>query len=90
MTKGVSYGSLKLVLNVSGDKWSEIEVQYQSDEQRCEALIAHALSTHPCMSWKLIARGLQRYGYSEAAAEVTRKYVKGQLKGGGHAKIIFF
>ena len=78
--KGVYYGNLQLVLNVSGDKWSEIKVQYQSDEQRCEAMIAHALSTHPCMSWKLIARGLQRCGYSEVAAEVTKKYVKGQLR----------
>ena len=80
MMKGVDYGNLQWVLNVSYDKWSEIRDQYQSDEQRCEALITHTLSTHPCMSWKLIARGLQWWGYRKAAAEVTRKYVKGQLR----------
>ena len=80
MTKEVDYGSLPWVLSVSGDKWLEIRGQYQSDEQRCEALIVHTLSTHPCMSWKLIAHGLQRQTYREAATEVTMKYVKGQLR----------
>ena len=80
MTKGVDYVNLCPVLCVSDDKRSEIEGQYQSDEQRCEAMIAHALSTHPCVSWKQIARGLQQWGYRKAAVEVTRKYVKGQLR----------
>ena len=80
MTKGVKYDDMDRVLSVSYVKWSKIKGQYQSEEQRCEALIAHTLSTHPCMSWKLIACGLQQEGYSEAAAEVTRKYVKGQLR----------
>ena len=87
MTKGVEYGYLDWVLNVSHDKWSEIRGQYQSDEQRCEALIAHALSTHPCMSWKLIARRLQELGEREAAVEVTRKYVKGQLRTTRHINV---
>ena len=87
MTKGVDYGSLRLVLSASYDKWAEIIGQYQSDEQRYEALIAHTLSTHPCMSWKLIARGLQQLGYSEAAADVTRKYVKGQLRTTWHINV---
>ena len=87
MMKGVEYFKLHLVLSVSYDKYSEIKGQYQSDEQECEALIAHGLSTHPCISWKLIARGLQRYGYSEEAAEVTRKYVKGQLRTTRHINV---
>ena len=77
--KEVDYGKLQDILSVPYDKWSEIKDQYQSEEQCCEALIADALSTHPCMSWKLIACGLQQCGCSEAAAEVTRKYVRGQL-----------
>ena len=84
MTKGVIYDHLRWVSN---GKWSEIWGQYQSDEQRCEALIAHVLSTHPCMSWKQIARRLQQCGYSEAAAEVTRKYVKGQLRTTRHINV---
>ena len=87
MTKGVDYDHLLWVLNLSGFKWSEILDQYQSDEQRCEALIAHTLSTHPCMSWKLIARGLQQEWYSDAAAEVTRNYVKGQLRTTQHKNV---
>ena len=87
MTKGVSSSYLLGVLSVSVDKWYEIRDQYQSDEQRCEALIAHALSTHPCMSWKVIARGLVMRGYSEEAAEVTRKYVKGQLRTTRHINV---
>ena len=87
MMKGVHYVHLRWVLSASDDKWYEIKGQYQSDEQRCEALIAHALSTHPCMSWKLIARGLQQEGYREAAAEVTRKYVKGQLRTTRHINV---
>ena len=78
--KGVDYDNLQSVLDVYDDKWYEIWGQYQSDEQRCEALTAHALSTHPFMSWKQIARGLQQELYREAAAEVIRKYVKGQLR----------
>ena len=85
--KGVDYGNLRRVLSVSYHKRCEIWDQYQSDEQRCEALIAHALSTHPCMSWKLIARGLQQEGYREAAADVTRKYVKGQLRTTRHIHV---
>ena len=69
--------NLNNVLDVSGDKWSEIYDQYQSDEQRREALVAHVVLTHPCLTWKRLSTNLQWYGHSEAAAEVTRKYVKG-------------
>ena len=79
MMKEVYYSLLNYVLDVSLDKWSEIRRQYQSDEQRSEALVAHVVLTHPCLTWKRLSTRLQRcgYGYSEAAAEVTRKYVKG-------------
>ena len=77
MMKGVRYGGLNYVLDVSVEKWSEIHDQYQSDEQRSEALVAHVVLTHPCLTWKRLSTRLQGYGYSEAAAEVTRKYVKG-------------
>ena len=80
MVKGVPCDYLCGVLSASFNKWSEINTQYQSDEQRSEALISHTISTHPCLSWNLLASRLQqRFGYSEAAAEVTRKYVKGEL-----------
>ena len=75
--KGVRYDDLDNVLSVSSDKLSETRDQYQSERQWFEALIAHALSTHPCMSWKLIACGLQQWGYRETATEVTKKYVRG-------------
>ena len=52
----------------------QIMVQYQSEEQQCEALIAH---THLYMSWKKSGT-LKGNGFSKAAAEVTRKYVKGR------------
>ena len=79
MVKGVDYSLLDNVLDVSycSDKLVEIHNQYQSNEQRSEALVAHAVLTHPCLTWKRLSTRLQRYGYSEAAAEVTRKYVKG-------------
>ena len=76
MVKGVRYYNLPHVLDVSLDKWIEITDQYQSDEQRSEALVAHAVLTHPCLTWKRLSTNLQRWN-SEAAAEVTRKYVKG-------------
>ena len=77
MVKGVDYGTLPHVLDVALYKWGEIHSQYQSNEQRSEALVAHAVLTHPCLTWKRLSTRLQRHGYSEAAAEVTRKYVKG-------------
>ena len=77
IVKGVSYSNLDYVLDVSLDKWDEIHDQYQSDEQRSEALVAHVVLTHPCLTWKRLSTRLQRFGDSEAAAEVTRKYVKG-------------
>ena len=79
MMKGVSYNDHYGVLSASFNKWSKIKTQYQSDDQRSEALISHTISTHPCLSWNLLASRLQQWGYSEAAAEVTRTYVKGQL-----------
>ena len=75
MVKGVSYSTLRFVLDVS--LYKRIDDQYQSDEQRSEALVAHAVLTHPCLTWKGLSTKLQRWGKSEAAAEVTRKYVKG-------------
>ena len=77
MVKGLSYMDLRYVLDVSLGKQVEIHSQYQSDEQRNEALIAHAVLTHPCLTWKRLSTNLQGWGESEAAAEVTRKYVKG-------------
>ena len=78
MTKGVHHSMLQYVLSASYHKSSEIQSQYQSNEQRREALISYTISTHPCMSWNLLASGLQQFQHSEAAAEVTRKYVKGE------------
>ena len=75
MVKGMSYSILHL--DVSFEKLGEIYSQYQSDEQRSEALVAHVVLTHPCLTWKRLSTKLQQYGKSEAAAEVTRKYVKG-------------
>ena len=77
MVKGVDYMILNHVLNGSYNKWREIYNQYQSDEQRSEALVAHVVLTHPCLTWKRLSTNLQGCGYSEAATEVTRKYVKG-------------
>ena len=79
MVKEVPYNMLQHVLNVSLNKRLKILTQYQSDEQRSEALISHAISTHPCLSWNLLTNGLQQYGHSKAAAEVTKKYVKGKF-----------
>ena len=76
MVKGVDYSILHLVLDVSFEKLGEIYSQYQSDEQHSEALVAHVVLTHPCLTWKRLSTNLQRW-HSEAAAEVTRKYVKG-------------
>ena len=77
MVKGVSYSFLDNVLDVSYNKWNEIRRQYQSSEQRSEALVAHVVLTHPCLTWKRLSTKLHQYRKSEAAAEVTRKYVKG-------------
>ena len=79
MVKRVSYSMLQSVLSVSIKKQFEIHTQYQSDDQRSEALIFHTISTHPCLSWNRLASGLLGLGYSEAAAEVTKKYVKGEF-----------
>ena len=80
MMEWVEYEDLQVVLNASYGKWIEIRGQYQSDEQRSEALIAHTISTHPCMSWGRLARGLQQCECREAAAEVTWNYVEGKLR----------
>ena len=90
MMKGAPYYMFQYVLSVSFDKWNEILIQYQSDDQRSEALISHAISTHPCLSWNRLASELQQYGRSEAAAEVTRKYVKGEsIKLHGRCTLLF-
>ena len=79
VVKGVRYVGLDYVLEISNRKSREIDNQYQSEEQRKEALVAHAIHTHPCFSWKRLSARLQQYsGHHDAAAEVTRKYVKGQ------------
>ena len=79
VVKGVPYSILHFVLEVSNGKRREIDHQYQSEEQRREAQVAHAIHTHPCFSWKRLSALLQQYvGCHDAAAEVIRKYVKGQ------------
>ena len=77
LVMGVHYSLLRNVLDSSMEKWVEIRRQYQSGEQCNEALVAHVVLTHPCLTWKRLSTKLQQYGKSEAAAEVTRKYVKG-------------
>ena len=76
MVKRVAYINLKLVLDVSIEKWHDIKLQYQSDKQRSEALVAHVVLTHPSLTWKQLSTKLQVWD-TESAAEVTRKYVKG-------------
>ena len=78
VVKGVDNYNLDVVLELSYEKKREIDSQYQSEEQRREALVAHAIHTHPCFSWKRLSARLQLSGSHDAAAEVTRKYVKGQ------------
>lgn len=42
-----------------------------------EAIVSHALKNHPCLTWRRLSNNLQKYGYSEVAAEVAKKYVRG-------------
>ena len=79
----MEYGLLaRSILQVPVAKRVEIDLQYQSTDQRREAAVSHFLLTHPCASWRWLSRRLQVYSDDSAVAavavEVSRKYVKGE------------
>lgn len=75
IVKKIHYPALNFIFDVPPNK---IYTQYDSTDEYKEALIYHALQTHPCLTWKRLSKKLHSYGYSGAAAEVSRKFLKGQ------------
>lgn len=78
IVKEVKYLDFSWIFEISLHKTVKIRWQYSSDDECKEAVIYHALQTHPCLTWKRLSDRLRSWGYNEAAAEVTRKYMKGQ------------
>ena len=66
--------------NQLGVRYSEIQkiqLLYQSDHQKMEALINHYVRHYPLHSWKGVASALERMDLPQLAEVVTTKYVRG-------------
>ena len=49
-------------INVPDSESEKINYQYSSDREHKQALIPHLISTHPSLSWGLVARALYQMG----------------------------
>ena len=45
-------------VNIPDSEQEKIKAEYSSDRERKQALIAHLISTHPSLSWRLVAHAL--------------------------------
>ena len=55
-------------VNIPVSEQEKIKVEYSSDRERKQALIPHLISTHPSLSWRLVANALYQMvtGYDGA------------------------
>ena len=56
------WGMFSDYINIPRSERMKIEVQYSSDRQRKQVFIAHLISTHPSLSWRLVAHALYQMG----------------------------
>ena len=49
-------------VNIPDSEYEKIKVEYPSDRERKQAFIAHLISTHPSLSWRLVANALYQMG----------------------------
>ena len=45
-------------VNIPDSEREKIQVEYSSDRERKQAIIPHLISTHPSLSWRLVANAL--------------------------------
>ena len=49
-------------VNIPDSEIMEISIKYGSDRERKEAFIPHLISTHPALSWTVVANALYQMG----------------------------
>ena len=49
-------------VNIPASEQEKIQYQYSSGRQRKQAVIPHLISTHPSLSWRLVAHALYQMG----------------------------
>ena len=49
-------------VNIPVSEQEKIKVEYSSHRERKQAFIAHLISTHPSLSWRLVANALYQTG----------------------------
>ena len=49
-------------VNIPASEREKIKVEYSSDRQCKQAFIPHLISTHPSLSWRLVANALYQMG----------------------------
>ena len=76
-TKEIRQMDLLHILDVRIDKMKWFK-EYEKESMARRSIITHAISSHPCLTWRHIVLNLQKYGYNEVAAEITRRYIVGQ------------
>ena len=52
------WGLFSRCVNIPYSEYEKIEVEYSSDRERKQAFIPHLISTHPSLSWRLVANAL--------------------------------
>ena len=69
----------KLIVRYS--EVQKLQLLYQSDHQKMEALINHYVRHYPFRSWKKVASALEEMQLPQLAEMVTTKYVRGMWQG---------
>ena len=54
-------------LNMSQSEIDKIMEEYSSDRERKQAVIHHLISTHPALSWKLVANAFYHMLYGNTS-----------------------
>ena len=79
VTKDDDYMGLDLQfeLDLPESKVAEMKRNYHSPSQRRDAYLDLYVTTHPCPSWRQVAKALHRVGLHHQADVVESTYVQG-------------
>ena len=65
-------------LDIPKSKMEGLQSTIGTEEQKREDLVDVYINSHPCPSWKGVARALNNCGHCSEADEVTSMYIEGE------------
>ena len=71
-------------VNVPRSESEKIRAEYSSDRERKQAVIPHLISTHPALSWRLVANALYQMLYGNTSCHRALNHQQQQFPTGDH------